>query len=297
MSTGSADRIRAGDAAARAGRLDRAEKLYAEADAAGDGAASAKLGVLREHRGDVDGALEALRRADDRGDGFGTLRLGLLLAGLNHWQEAERAFRRAEERGSDPVGLDLIGLLGDREHSALKATSSAAPTSALANPVLVGAMTVLVLLVAVFLAYNANQGLPFVPTRELKVDLASGADIVAGDAVNEGGYRVGLVSDEKPIRLRSGQIGAQLTLQLDQSRGQVPVDSTAEVRPRSVLGLKFVDLHKGSSRRDFADGGTMPIAQTSVPVQFEDINMAFNPPTRTAIDRNLVGFGDALAGR
>jgi hypothetical protein len=36
--------------------------------------------------------------------------------------------------------------------------------SALANPVLVGAMTVLVILVAVFLAYNANNGLPFVPT-------------------------------------------------------------------------------------------------------------------------------------
>jgi len=37
--------------------------------------------------------------------------------------------------------------------------------SALHNPVLVGAATVLVLLVAVFLAYDANTGLPFVPTR------------------------------------------------------------------------------------------------------------------------------------
>ena len=32
------------------------------------------------------------------------------------------------------------------------------------NPVLIGAATVLVVLVAVFLSYNANQGLPFVPT-------------------------------------------------------------------------------------------------------------------------------------
>jgi hypothetical protein len=47
--------------------------------------------------------------------------------------------------------------------------------SALANPVLVGAMTVLVAMVAVFLAYNANNGLPFVPTRQLKVDVASGS--------------------------------------------------------------------------------------------------------------------------
>jgi hypothetical protein len=38
---------------------------------------------------------------------------------------------------------------------------------AFANPVLIGAVTVLVAIVAVFLAYNANNGLPFVPTREL----------------------------------------------------------------------------------------------------------------------------------
>ena len=35
------------------------------------------------------------------------------------------------------------------------------------NPVLIGAATVLVMLVAVFLSYNANQGLPFVPTYQL----------------------------------------------------------------------------------------------------------------------------------
>ncbi|HEY5190318.1 MAG TPA: MCE family protein, partial [Solirubrobacteraceae bacterium] len=98
--------------------------------------------------------------------------------------------------------------------------------SALANPVLVGAMTVLVIMVAVFLAYNANNGLPFVPTKELKVDIASGADLVAGNEVREGGFRIGLVSAMKPIELKSGQIGAQLTLQLNQAEGNVPRDST-----------------------------------------------------------------------
>jgi hypothetical protein len=41
----------------------------------------------------------------------------------------------------------------------------------------------------------------------------------------------------------------------------------------------------------------MPISKTSVPVQFEDIFSTFTPKTRTAIDNDLVGFGDALAGR
>ena len=45
-----------------------------------------------------------------------------------------------------------------------------AASSVFANPVLVGAVTVLVVIVAVFLSYNANNGLPFVPD-----DVAEGA--------------------------------------------------------------------------------------------------------------------------
>ena len=169
--------------------------------------------------------------------------------------------------------------------------------SALANPVLVGAMTLLVALVAVFLAYNANAGLPFVPTRQLKVNVASSADLIVGNEVREGGFRVGLVSSMKPTVLPSGQVAAQLTLQLDTAHGKVPTDSTVVVAAQSLLGIKYVDLRTGTSRRVFADGATLPIKQTLVPVQFEDIFSTFTPKTRSAIDQNLVGFGDALAGR
>jgi virulence factor Mce-like protein len=169
--------------------------------------------------------------------------------------------------------------------------------SAFTNPVLVGAMTLLVIMVAVFLSYNANNGLPFVPTRELKVDIASGSDLVAGNEVREGGFRIGLVQELKPIELKTGQVAAQLTLQLQKAYGNVPVNSTVAIRPRSALGLKFIDLHLGSAKKVFSDGAVMPITQTRVPVQFEDVFQAFDPRTRRAIDENLVGFGDALAGR
>jgi hypothetical protein len=64
-----------------------------------------------------------------------------------------------------------------------------------------------------------------------------------------------------------------------------------------VLGLKYVELTKGTLHKMFSDGGTMPISQTTVPVQFEDVNLAFDAKTRTAIENNLVGFGDTLAAR
>ena len=169
--------------------------------------------------------------------------------------------------------------------------------SAFANPVLVGAVTVLAVLVAVFLAYNANQGLPFVPTRELKVDIANGSNLVAGNDVRTGGFRVGLVQKLKPVELPTGQVGAQLTLKLDQSHGKVPVDSHVQILPRSVLGTKYVDLVQGTSSRTFPDGGTLPIGQTSVPVQFDEIFKTFDAKTRTAIQQDLSGYGDTLAAR
>ena len=48
------------------------------------------------------------------------------------------------------------------------------------NPVLIGAVTTLVVIVAVFLSYNANQGLPFVPTYDIFAQLPSGGKLVKG---------------------------------------------------------------------------------------------------------------------
>ena len=76
--------------------------------------------------------------------------------------------------------------------------------SIVANPVLVGAVTTLVTVVAVFLAYNANNGLPFVPTYELKADVPNAANLVKGNEVRIGGSRVGVVSAIAPRRHRDG---------------------------------------------------------------------------------------------
>jgi virulence factor Mce-like protein len=172
-----------------------------------------------------------------------------------------------------------------------------AQQSAFANPVMVGAVTILAVIVAVFLAYNANQGLPFVPTRELKVDIADAQNLVPGNDVREGGFRIGLVESLKPVQLSKGRVGAELTLRLDKANGDVPKDSTVTVLPRSVLGLKYVNLEKGRSKQIIADGGLLPITQTTVPVQFDDIFKTFDAKTRTAIQNDLYGFGNTLAGR
>jgi len=169
--------------------------------------------------------------------------------------------------------------------------------SIMANPVLVGAVTTLVVIVAVFLAYNANSGLPFVPTRTLNVDVPSGAKLVAGNEVRTGGYRVGFVEGIEPVRLRDGKIGARLALKLDHTLGALPVDTTVMVRPRSALGLKYVELIKGTSATTLPDGATLTVGASAIPVELDEFVNMFDARTRTAARVNMLESGDTFAGR
>ena len=75
---------------------------------------------------------------------------------------------------------------------------------------LIGAATTLVVIVAVFLAYNANNGLPFVPTYSLKADVPSAAQLVKGNEVRIGGTRVGVVDKIEPAAHGDGTVTAEL---------------------------------------------------------------------------------------
>src|SRR5579862_399358 len=278
------------------GDMDAAEAAYRRADEQGEAVGAAYTGVFAEARGRLDDAEAAYQRADERGDGYGAFRLGLLRSRAGDWEGAREAWQRAEERGYERPPFDPV---------TLKTAGSQRPPvppgelqrSAFANPVLIGAVTVLVAIVAVFLYDNANTGLPFVPTRQLKVDFPNGAALVPGNDVDQGSYRVGLVAEMHPVEGPNGTILAQATLQLNEANGKVPIDSTATIAPRSLLGLKYVELHYGHSSRVFPDGGTMSVSHTSVPVQFDDINQMFDARTRPAIQRDLAGYGDALTAR
>jgi virulence factor Mce-like protein len=166
------------------------------------------------------------------------------------------------------------------------------------NPVLIGAATTLVIIVAVFLAYNANQGLPFVPTYQLKVDVPSGANLVRGNEVRVGGARVGTVDRIEARRRPDGTNFARLVLKLDKAVDPLPRDSKIAIRSKSALGLKYVEITRGESSRGFADGETMPLS-ASAPnqVEFDEVINTFDDRTRAGIQGSLDGFGTALAGR
>ena len=166
------------------------------------------------------------------------------------------------------------------------------------SPVLVGALTTLIVVVAVFLSYNANQGLPFVPTYNVNAKLPNAAQLVKGNEVRVGGYRVGVITQIKPVRQQDGESYAQVEMKLQKNLEPLPIDSQLVVRPRSALGLKFIEITLGGSEAGFQAGDTIPLSAANPrPVEFDEVLNMFDARTRDGQRRTLTGLGNGLAGR
>ena len=177
-----------------------------------------------------------------------------------------------------------------------------------ASPTMVGAITTLILIVAVFLAYNANNGLPFVPTYKVSAEICDAARLLPNNEVRIGGNRVGVVEsvDTVPAPPNSGcqtadgssaSTVAKLNLKLDKSAEPLPADSTIRIRYRSSFGLKYLEINRGTSQTGLPEGATLPLAQSSPQVEFDDVYNTFDTATRENSQRVLQGFGDAFAAR
>jgi ABC-type transporter Mla subunit MlaD len=166
-----------------------------------------------------------------------------------------------------------------------------------ASPVLIGSIAVLIVVVAVILAYNANKGLPFVPSLDVQVQANNALSLGRGGEVREGGTRVGFVEEVRSVKLPNGEAAAEFDLKLDKSVGDVPVDTTFTIRPRSPLGLKYLEMDRGNSDTSVRQGHTFPATATTLPVEIDDFNRIYDEKTRQGVRRNTEGFGNTFAGR
>jgi virulence factor Mce-like protein len=167
-----------------------------------------------------------------------------------------------------------------------------------ASPLLIGAVTTLIVLVAVFLSYNANNGLPFVPTYNIKVELPEGAGLQPTNQVRIAGTRVGVVGSLSIHQnKRTGTVNAIADLKLEKKIEPLPANTRAIVQSVSAIGLKYLELEKGNSSQTIKAGHTIPVSQTTEPVNIDELFNMFDKKTRTAIKQNTNNFGDGLAGR
>jgi virulence factor Mce-like protein len=168
----------------------------------------------------------------------------------------------------------------------------------LMSPVLVGAMTVLVAVVTVFLSYNAGNSLPFVKTYDIAVQVPDAQELAGNNEVLVAGRRVGVISELQPRLDSSGHPFAQLQLRLDQSmEGKIHPDANALVRARSLLGAKYLELTLGSSGKPLDPGQVLPLSQSRTEVEVDEVLDEFDAQTRRNFQEVLNGLGTGFASR
>jgi virulence factor Mce-like protein len=169
-------------------------------------------------------------------------------------------------------------------------------TSLAGSPILIGSVTTLVIVVAVFLSYNANSGLPFVPTYDITVQVPDAAGLVEGNDVRSGGKRVG------SIKKIEGQVGAnkpyaELELKLDKLVEPLRDDTVVTVRPRSPLGLKYLELVPGTRGKEMREGSQLALDQSPQTVELDEVFNTFDTATRRHLQKTVNGLGVGVAGR
>jgi virulence factor Mce-like protein len=169
--------------------------------------------------------------------------------------------------------------------------------SGLLNPVLIGALTVLITIVAVVLAFQANNGLPFVPRYTLYVHVANAEELTRGGEVHMGGALVGSIASVSPARTAAGRPIAVLDVQLNKNVEPLPIDSRFTIRLKAAIGEKYLAVTRGSSRLRWRNGATVPLSQTAATVDLDQMLSMFTPLTRVGVAASTVGFSNALAGR
>jgi virulence factor Mce-like protein len=168
------------------------------------------------------------------------------------------------------------------------------------SPILTGTLTLLIAVVAVYLSYTAQNGLPFVPSYQVSAEVPNADELVKDAPVRIGGDQVGLVLRIAPEPATSGRRRpyARITMSLSRSVAPLPVDSRDEVRLLSVLGGKYVEIQPGHAHQGIPDGGTIPLAQSNPVVDLDQVFRTLGGPATVSGIRNSVrSFGDALAGR
>jgi phospholipid/cholesterol/gamma-HCH transport system substrate-binding protein len=161
-----------------------------------------------------------------------------------------------------------------------------------------GAVTLLVVGIAVYLSYTANNGLPFAPTYRISADVPSAGQLVRHADVRIGGARVGQVMSIEAIPAQSNAPArARLHVALAKSVGELPVDSHSEVRLASILGGKYLALVPGHSDKTIADGGLLPVSRARASVDLDQAFRVLDPPTRRALANGVSELGTGFAGR
>jgi virulence factor Mce-like protein len=123
--------------------------------------------------------------------------------------------------------------------------------------------------------------------------LMPGADgLYAGSDVLIAGSRAGTVTG---ITLHGNDV--LVGLSLDPAYSPIHGNATITLRPKSLLGEKYLDLNPGSGGDSLNPGSTIPATKVSISTDLQDVINTFDQPTRDKLQVVITQLGGGVAGR
>jgi phospholipid/cholesterol/gamma-HCH transport system substrate-binding protein len=160
------------------------------------------------------------------------------------------------------------------------------------SPFAIGLLAIAGIALFVYLAFA--QSIPFTKRFEIRGVFSSSNQIRKGNPVRIAGVDVGKVT-----AIENGPGTTQIVkMSIDEDAQPIHADATMKIRPRVFLeGGYFIELRPGSpSAPRLKRGGTVPLPQTAVPVQFHQVLSALNRPSRAGFQRILAEAATSLEG-
>lgn len=158
-----------------------------------------------------------------------------------------------------------------------------------------GAITLALLAIGTYLGFTKGH----VPWLEHPYEIdatfrTAASEIREGSPVRIAGVNVGKVTDVR----RGPGATAIVRMTIDDRGRPVHVDAQAKIRPRLFLeGNFFVDLRPGTPTAPaLPAGGSIPLSQTQIPVQFDDVLDTLQASTRASLQGTVSGLATALDG-
>jgi virulence factor Mce-like protein len=159
------------------------------------------------------------------------------------------------------------------------------------SPLRAGVIALLVMTPLIYLGFTKD--IPFTHGYRIKAVFQTAASEIRTNAqVRIAGVNVGKVKSVK-----RGPAGTAL-VEMEIKKDGLPIhtDATMKLRPRLFLeGNFFVDVKPGtSSAPEVKSGGTIPVSQTAIPVQFDQLQSIFDADTRGNFQNVVKGLAASL---
>jgi phospholipid/cholesterol/gamma-HCH transport system substrate-binding protein len=154
-----------------------------------------------------------------------------------------------------------------------------------------GVLVLALIGLAVYLTFGGP--LPFSHSYTVDAVVQSANELHGGSPVRIAGVNVGKVTKVRP----GPGTTAIVELSIDDAGRPIHRDATLKIRPRLFLeGNFYVDLKAGSpSAPELRDGGTIPLAQTAIPVQLDQVLSTLNHDTRDSLRTLVEQLGGSLS--